>query len=227
MIQAASDLGPPLLRIAFAAVLSLGAIPLQHAAARQAAHASSPRSRSRARQITWQPSQADPTPLGDRIVAFARQQEGRTVGDGECADLAEAALRQAGARDFSAYPDSGDDYVWGRPIPLSEARPGDILQFHNFTIRTTTTTASFFGQAAVDEGWQLDSRDHHTAILEENRGGILEILEQNAPPAGRAVQLTEIPVASMVRTVQSQDGPQTQHFEVSGEIHAYRPLLAD
>lgn len=55
------------------------------------------------------------------VLAYARSQLGHRVGDGECSALVEEALRQAGT---SRGP--GD---WGDPVPLGDARPGDILQF--------------------------------------------------------------------------------------------------
>ncbi len=54
-----------------------------------------------------------PPSLGDRIVAFCKQQKGKCVGNGECSNLAEAALRAAGARGRGHGDFNRDDFGHG------------------------------------------------------------------------------------------------------------------
>jgi hypothetical protein len=171
--------------------------------------------------------------LGARVVAYAREQAGRQVGDGECYDLADRALISSGARSAPSFSDvtPGEDYVWGTQVPLQAARPGDILQFRDFNVRTLVTTRQFFpgGGSYTMQNSMLDEREHHTAIVESNDGSTLVVLEQNVPPLGQVVQRTRIPIASMTYdgdgTGPARAGATTT-VQVDGTIRVYRPQLA-
>jgi hypothetical protein len=114
----------------------------------------------------------EPT-ASDQIVAFARSQVGRQVGDGQCSSLAVAAMRHAGAR---LRRDA--EVPWGEEVPaLRDVRPGDILQFEGVV---------FVRHRALPEGGLVTTTltyPHHTAIVVKirKRGPrpILEILHQN------------------------------------------------
>lgn len=104
---------------------------------------------------------------GQKIVAFCREHLGQQVGDGECAALAAAALRQAGARlPGRDYPGQGD-YVWGELVcyvqgggrpqgNLTDIKPGDIIQFRD---------ARFSGRNREGSGTYSLVADHHTAVV--------------------------------------------------------------
>jgi hypothetical protein len=115
--------------------------------------------------------------LGDQTVSFARGKIALKVGSGECFDLVDQALRNAGARsaaDFGRVTPNAD-YVWGNPVSLSDVRPGDIIQFRNYRYDRTIET-----DTATDTDFQ--ERPHHTAIVETVGGdGALNVLEQNVP----------------------------------------------
>ena len=169
--------------------------------------------------------------IGAKIVAFAREQQGREVGSGECTELAVEAMKHADARDVSAYGETSQDgdYVWGSPVPLKDAEPGDIVQFRNFTVKTTIVAMEMFpgGRAGNSESLSVETRDHHTAIVEQNYGNELLLLEQNVEPH-LVVQRTLLPIASTT-TEGSPDGTpgvlQTT-FEVEGVARIYRPQPA-
>ena len=78
------------------------------------------------------------------VVSFALHNLGQPVGDGECFTLADRALRNAGAKSAADYgpvvPDG--DYVWGTPVSLSSLRPGDIVQFRDYSCRVETEIES-------------------------------------------------------------------------------------
>ncbi len=174
------------------------------------------------------PRAADAASLAQRILAFAESHEGVQVGDGECASLADTALSLAGARAANAYGARGDDgdYVWGRPVRLADAQPGDILQFRNFHIlRRVTRMLPYSGM--VQQGAEMEERDHHTAIVERNLGGSLVILEQNVDPGGRVVQRGRIEIANGITHDSGSDGASvTAEVSVEGEVRAYRPEIA-
>jgi uncharacterized cupredoxin-like copper-binding protein len=170
--------------------------------------------------------------LANAIVAFALGAQGRQVGDGECFSLADQALSTAGARSASAYteitPDG--DYIWGKPVQLSAARPGDILQFRNFRIvrRVTIATKDEAGSISRTQSQEAEERDHHTAVVTQNLGTALVIAEQNMEPLGRVVQRNTIEIASGTTTAtNAADSTETTtEVIVDGDIRAYRPQLA-
>jgi hypothetical protein len=163
-------------------------------------------------------------PLGENIVEFARAHLGQQVGDGECYDLADEALRHAGARSAPDYGEiTGDaDYVWGQRVALADAQPGDIVQFHDFTLRTTVISSFDASQR-----WETYIREHHTSIVERNLGGTLILLEQNVEP-GLVVQRTTLSVVSGAVHGGPDGAPgDTVTNEVAGDAWVYRPLIAE
>jgi len=110
----------------------------------------------------------------ERVLAFAKANLGRKVGNGECAGLAVHALKAAGAKPRAAHGfPTPRDYVWGKLVLLVEAtpqgprmtgalndvRPGDIAQFSNARL----ARAHFA---------------HHTAVVADLSAGHLGLLEQ-------------------------------------------------
>lgn len=143
--------------------------------------------------------------LNEKVVAFARSNLGKRVGDGECTALAVEALRHAGAR--RPRPRSG---VWGDELEaLVDARPGDILQFEDAVFVRSRTRPD---GAVVT---QTFSFPHHTAIVARvrRRGPrpVFVILHQNVGVEGeeaRAVQEWTIDLGEKRR----------------GSVKAYRPV---
>jgi hypothetical protein len=105
--------------------------------------------------------------IGVSVVGYAVHRLGQVVPDGECFALADRALRNAGAKSAAAFgpvvPDG--DYVWGSEVSQANLRPGDIIQFRDYTCRivTVTETAS---EERTDE--RVEERPHHTAIVEHS-----------------------------------------------------------
>ena len=93
------------------------------------------------------------------VINFAADNIGKKIGRGECWDLADQALRAAGAE-----PPKG--YSFGDRIPLNEIQPGDILQF---------TSARF-----DDPGyWTIMGTPNHTAVVHAVGDTRAFILQQN------------------------------------------------
>lgn len=158
-----------------------------------------------------------PTPdtLRAQVVAFARQRVGDRVGSGECFDLADRALRDAGARsaaDFGQVTPNGN-YQWGTSINLSQLRPGDIIQFRNYRFVRRITRA--------DGSWNEDvqERPHHTAIVDHvDGGGAVTVLEQNVPE-GEAVTRCQLFFSN---SQTNSEGTQTT-ITVHGRFWFYQP----
>ncbi len=67
-------------------------------------------------------------PLNEAVVGFARDQQGKQVGDGSCITLAIEALRHSGAKRVPLSRADGD-YVWGRRIDqFKDARPAHLMK---------------------------------------------------------------------------------------------------
>jgi hypothetical protein len=127
--------------------------------------------------------------MADRIVSFARQQRGRSVGDGQCFALADRALSSAGAKSAADYGriTRDADYVWGSEVALSDLRPGDVIQFRNYRLELEIVTEA---PDATTTRTEEHTRPHHTAVVEEvGANGLVTVLEQNSPegsPTSRA-----------------------------------------
>lgn len=105
-------------------------------------------------------------------------------------------------------------------VPLTESKPGDVLQFRDYSNETKTRTEN-------DKGWkentETQSRPHHTAVVVANDGqGNVTVLEQNAPKGSKVTQR----VLHMGNgTTSSEQGgtTTTQTQTTDGSVIAYRP----
>ena len=172
--------------------------------------------------------------INQKVVNWARAQSGKQVGKGECWDLADRALRQAGVQSSADLGPMDDDadYVWGDEISdLKDVQPGDILQFRDFAVTTTVETETRYadGSSETSTTEETFTRPHHTAVVSEVKsGGLLKVLEQNVAPAGKKVQLHNLntkDVAPASKETQKQKAKVivTTTVAVSGTIWAYRP----
>jgi len=154
--------------------------------------------------------------LRAQVLAYAQQLVGGDpIGRGECFDLADMALRNAGAKsaaDFGQVTPDGN-YRWGTQINLSELHPGDVIQFRNYSFVRRTTEA--------DESWaeEVQERPHHTAIVEQvGSDGAVTVLEQNVPE-GDGVRRCQLFFSN------SDTHSEGRHIEVTvhGHFWFYRP----
>ena len=127
--------------------------------------------------------------INDEIVKFCKEKLGKQVGVGECCDLADEALKAAGAKPRTGFPEAPNqgDYVWGDSVYViskmkdasaeerkgagKPVQPGDVLQVRN---------ARFQGKAG-NGGFYTMKSEHHTAVVSEVRekGRVLVVFEQN------------------------------------------------
>jgi hypothetical protein len=179
--------------------------------------------------------------LNQKVAHWSAGKVGQQLGRGECWDLANQALKAAGASS-STTTGADDDYVWGTAVTLNQVLPGDILQFRDYSVKTTTTTRSTFDDDSWLEETKTDTeeREHHTAVVSRALSPFaLEILEQNAPPTGRRVQRHVLATAGGTststerKTVKDSSGKlrpakvqTTVVVEVSGKLWVYRPTPA-
>lgn len=151
--------------------------------------------------------------LGDLVRDFAIGRRNFRVGRGECSDLVIQALQVAGGR--SSFPSQHGSTVWGTPIPLASAEPGDILQMRNYRVVIRN----------IDNTGFIENRGHphHSAIVIRNLGnGVLQVAEQNMVYQGAdPASVRTVGIATLYVTNQVTSDRRT--ITVRGEIWAYRP----
>jgi hypothetical protein len=183
--------------------------------------------------------------INQKIVTWARGNLGKQVGRGQCWDLGENALKNAGAltsNDLGPVGDD-DDYVWGDPIAdLKDVQPGDILQLRDHVITTETVTEYVFadGSTLTLTNERTAQRGHHTAIAASSPdiNGAISTFEQHVKPRGDVVQSLRLNTRSLSpATTSGQEraqNPSTKKMEtakfkrtmtvtVTGTIWAYHP----
>jgi len=164
--------------------------------------------------------------LNTQIISYARGKLGHKVGKGECWDLAELALREAGAmtsRDLGEVS-SDVDYIWGTAV--SNAMPGDILQFRDFTIEIveTTVTVKTIKKSQVtttSTNTNTITLPHHTAIIETmEENGKVVVLNQNS--GGKRIVIRD--TIYLAGTNYKESEGKTVSVSVSGRVWIYRPM---
>ena len=184
--------------------------------------------------------------LNQKVVIWASGKLGQQVGAGECWDLANSALLQAGAGSSADFGPTGDDadYVWGTPIPdLKDAIPGDILQYRDYVMSTTTKTDVTFadGTGWVDDVSAEITHGHHTSIISVNSGnGNLTVYEQNDKGNHEKVKSTPIrwkdaatTTSTTTKMMTRKDNKKSEmatvivtvDVSVTGTLKAYRPKV--
>ncbi|MGC2194087.1 MAG: hypothetical protein WA628_05385 [Terriglobales bacterium] len=175
----------------------------------------------------------------------------KVVGSGECYDLADQVLREAGAKsapDFQKVTKSRDqDYKWGTPINPKDAKPGDILQFRDHQIvkevvtKTTRTYPDGHSTQSIDKSSTPYHRGQHTSVVLSNDGGgkmtVAEqhVLDHDTGKLSGTVRKNDLYTKDtswkttntrMEGNVQVKEET-TVNVTVTGTIHAYRPQPKD
>jgi hypothetical protein len=182
--------------------------------------------------------------INQKIILWTKGRLGKKVGRGQCWDLAEESLQQAGAQTSKDLGPVGEDtdYIWGDEIEsLKDVTRGDILQIRNHLTKTTTITKYVFadGSTVTRTEERTAKRGHHTAIVRSKPdvNGSLKTYEQHVN--GRDVVKRMTLHTSSVGTQTSKSKGMHQHprtkkygpvsitrtvtIEVTGKIWAYRP----
>lgn len=186
----------------------------------------------------------NPMTINQKVVTWTQGQLGKQIGKGECWDLAEQALKQAGAQTSNDLGpvDQDSDYIWGDSVAIKDVIPGDILQFRDHEVTTTTETEYTFADGSSETVSETTTaeRPHHTAIVNSklDSDGTVKTLDQHVKPRGKVVQNKKLythNVAPVVKkSVERRKNPTTKKMEtakvtrtvtisVTGTIWAYRP----
>lgn len=74
--------------------------------------------------------------------------------------------------------------------------PGDVLQFRDYVVTTTTVTKSMWTNGSVSKATEevVAKRPHHTAIVATVAPGVLTVFEQHVKPGGPHVQQHSLPI---------------------------------
>jgi len=150
------------------------------------------------------------------VLAFATAQMNRRVGvRGECWDLAQEALETSGL----ARP-GADLYVWGTRIDrLSDARPGDIIQFdrfENIIEISSTDESSSWGNVVTGP--------NHTAIIKTiERNAAATVYHQNFEANVRRVTQWVFYLTGSTEETRIGQNIQTQVVSIRGSYIIYRP----
>lgn len=165
----------------------------------------------------------------------------------ECWDLAEMALRQAGAKTSYDLGEVGDDtdYVRGSPVDLMKVIPGDILQIRDYdeTIETVITSTFPDGSTVSRSETKELTHPHHTAIVRgimDPQTGKIPTLEQHVGKSSVVLEMriyTQDVPEIVTKTAEKQKNPSTHKFESATvttkvkvtvdpkkQIWAYRPI---
>jgi hypothetical protein len=190
-------------------------------------------------------AQSQPLTTNQKVVQWANGQLRKQVGKGECWDLAEQALKHAGAEtstDLGPVDDDAD-YIWGDEVDdIKDIEPGDILQFRDYVVTTTSETEYTYpdGSSETEVKTETAERGHHTAIANGklDANGVVKTFEQHVKPLGKAVQnktlyTRDVPPIE-THTIVKRANPDTKKVEtskvtkkvtvtVSGTIWVYKP----
>jgi hypothetical protein len=133
------------------------------------------------------------TYLDAQVLAFAKKNLGKQVGDGQCATLAADAVQAAGGVPFYQLGPTGANanYVWGKLVTtlttkggsISSIRAGDIIQFSGVSFTKTIVTTANGGSYTQ---YSTYSYAHHTAIVSSVSGNTINLLQQNVSAPGES-----------------------------------------
>ena len=122
-----------------------------------------------------------------KVIEYVDAVIGKTVGRGECWDLASEALSYAGA-----YLDRSSQqsiYIFGKQVNPKKEKiyPGDIIQFEKVKIEYSAGNMIY-----------TETMNHHTAIVYEVLSdNTYRIAHQNTSFSGRKVGLSELRLESI------------------------------
>lgn len=122
--------------------------------------------------------------LNKQIITFINTKIGKTVGKGECWDVAAEALNKVNAK-------WDGNYKFGKEVNYKKdcVYPGDIMQFENVVLKYSVGSKQF-----------MEKMTHHTAIVYEVKGKEeLVMADQNTGRSGKKVGLSPFNFKDMTK----------------------------
>ena len=143
----------------------------------------------------------------------------------DCFGLVDKLLRDLGANSAGDYGalSKDADYDWGDGIMLDSIQPGDILQFRNHLVHSST-------QQLLDSGkWfqtaeSTATRPHHTAIVISVAKDGVTVVEQNVWPDPKKVRTSVIPKLDEGEDTRWIDKEHRIKLKVTGSVRAFHPV---
>jgi hypothetical protein len=150
--------------------------------------------------------------LNAKLLAYAKANIGKKIGDGECTTLVNTGYQAVGARRDPPFGPNVD-YIWGTPIrDRTKVLPGDVIQFRDAVFKTQKKS----GNTITIYTFRLP---HHTAIVSEarNSGAAFVILNQNSSDSTMGAAADLKVKSSFIKMADLQTG---------GKLWFYRPIAA-
>jgi len=144
----------------------------------------------------------------------------------DCFGLVDKLLRDLGGKSAGDYgPLSKDaDYDWGDGIMLDSIQPGDILQFRNHLVHSSTLQLLDNGKW-FQTAESTATRPHHTAIVVAvAKDGSVTVVEQNVWPDPKKVRSSVIPKLDEGEDTRWVDKQHKIKLKVTGSVRAFHPV---
>ena len=144
----------------------------------------------------------------------------------DCFGLVDKLLRDLGGKSAGDYgPLSKDaDYDWGDGIMLDSIQPGDILQFRNHLVHSSTLQLLDSGKW-FQTAESTATRPHHTAIVVAvAKDGSVTVVEQNVWPDPKKVRTSVIPKLDEGKDTRWIDKEHKIELKVTGSVRAFHPV---
>lgn len=143
----------------------------------------------------------------------------------DCFGLVDKLLRDLGGKSAGDYgPLSKDaDYDWGDGIMLESIQPGDILQFRNHLVHSSTLQLLDSGKW-FQTAESTATRPHHTAIVISVAKDGVTVVEQNVWPDPKKVRTSVIPKLDEGEDTRWIDKEHKIKLKVTGSVRAFHPV---
>ena len=143
----------------------------------------------------------------------------------DCFGLVDKLLRDLGGKSAGDYgPLSKDaDYDWGDGIMLESIQPGDILQFRNHLVHSSTLQLLDSGKW-FQTAESTATRPHHTAIVIAVAKDGVTVVEQNVWPDPKKVRTSVIPKLDEGEDTRWIDKEHKIKLKVTGSVRAFHPV---
>jgi hypothetical protein len=164
--------------------------------------------------------------LGKRVYATGKKldtdKEETTVGAGGCWDLPFEALKTAGAKIPDRFKEGESTSNWGQKIPMSSAKPGDIIQFSNHLVTIEVITI-VNGISQGGTGRKSKRGPVHSGIVSQvNSDGTMYIFEQHVN-GKNSVQQNLVYFKGSVKEETEGISTTRTTVKVTGSFQIYRP----